>query len=213
MSECNEERFLKDVAGHKMQILQDAGVYRHVRFKQPDTSAMYFDLITWPGYLCYTGDMGTYVVTRIHDMFEFFCKDKENCEHIKINPGYWSEKVEGVDRWSPIKEFSHQKFSRVVMQDLVYWIRNNAHQTTKEERRELWDRVVDEIINAEGQQRQEIAVYEFNHCVNKEVGYFSFDDFFEHSVDEYSLRFLWCCYAIAWGIQKYYTGKKDSANE
>lgn len=213
MSECNETRFLKDVADHKIQLLQDSGVYRHVRFKQPGTGDMYFDLVTWPGYLCYTGDMGTYVFTRANDMFTFFRSDRTTDRHININPRYWGEKVVGVDRHSPIKEFSYQKFKRAVMSDLVYWIRNNAYQTTKEERREVWDTVVDEIINADGVSRAEMAVYDFSHFVNDTVGYFVFEDFFEHSVDEYSMRFLWCCYAIAWGIQQYDAEKEVMLDE
>lgn len=56
-------------------MLHEDGIYRHIRFRQPGTMCMHFDLITWPGYLCYTGDMGTYVFTRLADMFEFFRTD------------------------------------------------------------------------------------------------------------------------------------------
>ncbi len=71
-SQCDEARFLKDVANHEMQIIRDDGVQRHLRFKKPGTMCYHFDLITWGGHLCYTGDMGTYVFTRVHDMFDFF---------------------------------------------------------------------------------------------------------------------------------------------
>lgn len=80
--QCTEKRFLGDVAKHQMTILRDDGVNRHVRFKQPNSSNMFFDLITWPGCLCYTGDMGTYVFRRLEDMFEFFRTDREH-QHLK----------------------------------------------------------------------------------------------------------------------------------
>lgn len=35
MSECTEERFLKDVAQHEMTVLRDDGVSRHLRFQNP----------------------------------------------------------------------------------------------------------------------------------------------------------------------------------
>jgi len=73
----SEESFLRDVAEHAMLLIRDDGVSRHVRFAQPGTGCMHFDLITWPGYLCYTGDMGTYVFQRLTDMFEFFRTDRE----------------------------------------------------------------------------------------------------------------------------------------
>ena len=29
---------------------------------------------------------------------------------------------------------------------------------------------------------------------------FEFVDFFDGSMKRYTIRFLWCCYALAWGI-------------
>jgi hypothetical protein len=109
----NVEEFIKDVSQHKMQILRDDGLYRHIRFKRENTSCYYFDLITWPGALCYTGDMGTFVFSRIPDMFEFFRTDGEKGADLRINPGYWSEKLLAVDGGrhsaSPM-EFDPHKF-------------------------------------------------------------------------------------------------------
>ena len=42
-------QFLKDVAKHRMVTMLDEGVRRHIRFVDPDTTCMHFDLITWPG--------------------------------------------------------------------------------------------------------------------------------------------------------------------
>ena len=52
-----------------MIVLRDDGVYRHIRFKKPGTGCMHFDLVTWPGYLCYSGDMGCYVFCRLNARF------------------------------------------------------------------------------------------------------------------------------------------------
>ena len=87
----SQEEFQKDVSQHGVTIIRDDGVNRHIRFKRPGTMCMHFDLITWPGYLCYCGDMGTYVFSRLEDMFEFFRTDRD------INPGYWAEKLQAVD--------------------------------------------------------------------------------------------------------------------
>src|SRR5690348_13144744 len=96
-----EQWFLKDVSTHEMIVIRDDGANRHIRFKRPGTSCMYFDLITWPGYLCYTGDMGTYVFSRLEDMFEFFRTDrdynKRKGRELSINPKYWGEKLQAVD--------------------------------------------------------------------------------------------------------------------
>src|ERR1051326_8204576 len=74
----SEREFLRNVKAHEMTVLRDEGVDRHLRFKAPNTSNQYFDLITWRGSLCFTGDMGTFVFSRIPDMFEFFRDEQCN---------------------------------------------------------------------------------------------------------------------------------------
>lgn len=62
--EVTESTFLREVSQHSMTVIRDDGVNRHLRFRRPETNCMGFDLITWAGHLCYTGDMGTYVFSR-----------------------------------------------------------------------------------------------------------------------------------------------------
>ena len=82
--------FLSDVVEHRMKVHMDNGVYRHLEFSKPGTNCYRFDITTWPGYLCVTGDMGTWTFSRLRDMFEFFGGAFEH----GINTGYWSEKFE-----------------------------------------------------------------------------------------------------------------------
>lgn len=211
--ECTEARFLNDIAEHEMIVLRDDGVYRHISFKKPGTSCMHFDLITWPGYLCYTGDMGTYVFSRLLDMFEFFRTDreymlKEEGKTLKINLGYWSEKAEATDKNDGLTEFDEDKFRRVINDYRVGWMRDLKERgTSKEDRRELWESVENEVMGAasDGEHRASAAAYEFSEKVD---GYtFMFEDLFEQSFDTYTHRFRWCCYALAWGIQQYDNAK------
>lgn len=105
------KRFLKTVEGHQMTSLQECGLHRHFRFRNPQKSAYWFDLITWPGFLCVTGDCGSYVFSRVEDMFAFFREEQNPEGELQINPDYWSEKLEaqncngvhahGIRRWSP----------------------------------------------------------------------------------------------------------------
>ena len=82
-------RFLLDTAFHRLEIIRDEGLYRHLRMKQPGTSCCYFDIITRPGYLTVTGDMCTWTFSRIADMFEFFGQWEGG-----INTSSSSEKLE-----------------------------------------------------------------------------------------------------------------------
>jgi hypothetical protein len=206
-SACTEDRFLADVSKHAMTVIHDDGVHRHLRFRNPETSCYWFDLITWPGTLCIDGDCGTYVFRRLTDMFEFFRTDREYMarkgKKLAINPGYWAEKVQAKDKHGGIKEFSEDLFNKAVMEHLVGWIRDHRDETTKDERRDLWDAVMDDVIGASGDRdgaRKQIAAHEFSHRVNADTR-FSFCDFYERNVEEYTSGYLWCCYAIAWGVK------------
>jgi hypothetical protein len=218
---CTEARFLQDVAEHQMIIIRDDGVNRHIRFKRPDTSCYHFDLITWPGCLCYTGDMGTFVFSRVRDMFEFFRQDREyNANRgraLSINLGYWGEKLIAVDAngansGGKAKEFDPEKFARVINEYRVTWMRRGKSDGTldKERRRELWERVQEEVLDRvdDGEHYATTAAYEFSFN-NEPYDYSSrrpnwqFDDLFEHDFTEYTHTFVWCCYALAWSIQQY----------
>ena len=190
MSQCAEEMFLRDIATHEMTILRDDSVNRHVQFKRPGTRCCQFDLITWPGYLCYCGDMGTYVFSRLNDMFEFFRtdrRDKDNPEKLFINLGYWAEKIQATDRSNGHEEFSQDKFRRV--------IEGYLEDASDDLRQAVQNEVLSRIYDGEHAAFQ--AAHDFEH------GDFYFSDFWDHSFRECTYQFIWCCYAIAYGVREY----------
>ena len=184
----SEQRFLKDVAQHQMTILREDGVHRHIRYSAPGTMCMHFDLITWPGCLCYTGDMGTYVFTRLADMFQFFRSKPENAAGLYINLGYWSEKCVAADR-DGVKGYSEDRFEEYVRE-----------HTPDDATSDLVEAIDDEVLSAadEGNDSAHRALRDFRYD-NKEV----FLDTFEADFTDYTYRFVWCCYALAWGIRTY----------
>lgn len=209
-----ESSFLADVAEHKMTVIRDDGVYRHVQFKKPGTRCYCFDLITWPGFLCYSGDMGTFVFQRLEDMFEFFRTDRD-AEWVKrkglklyINPGYWSEKVQAADRCG-VEKFDPGRFRRVIVEYMVGWMRSAKERGTldKAQRRELWEAACFDVLNRidDGEQAAFSAANEFSWNTRHSGNHrgWSFTDLFDHRFTSYTYRFLWCCYAIAWGIEQY----------
>lgn len=192
--------FANTIHGHGMQILLNNGIYRHLRFKRPGTTCFWFDIVTVPGALIYTGDMGGYTFRRLEDMFEFFRSDRG-----RINPSYWAEKVEAVDRNDGITKFSEDKFNAAVKEHLSDWIRSNAGRTTRKERRDLYDAVLDEVLGADGDVggfRKQCAAHDFSHKVNDRITFY-FQDFWERNVEEYSYRFIWCCRALVWAIAQF----------
>ena len=218
---CTEERFLKNVKDHQILVIRDDGVNRHIRFRKPNSSNMYFDLITWPGYLCFTGDMGTYVFQRLEDMFQFFRADREyyarrhGQQRLFINQSYWSEKLKAVDVSGSCSgsatEFSPERFKQVINEYRVRWIRDarSYNSMTKEKRRELWEAVQEEVLDYldDGEQAVYARASEFHWTAGRflpgDYPSYAFEELWDHRFTDYTFHFTWCCYALAWGIQKY----------
>lgn len=175
------ERFPKDIAHHQLRVIRADGVNRHLRFQEPGTYCMGFDILTWPGHLCFTGDMGTFVFSRVEDMFTFFRGDR-------INPSYWSEKVLAADLHDGVDEFSPAMFRQAVMQRL-----DDAEASP-----EVRGAVVDEVLSAmhDGEHAALSAVFHF------ERDGFRFEDW-EARCRDYTYRFIWCCHALVWSIAQF----------
>jgi hypothetical protein len=224
--ELTEEEFLKNIAKHEMNVLKDDGVYRHIRMKQPGSFNMWFDIVTWPGFLAYTGDMGAFVFTRLEDMFQFFRSDWINDRKdgkIRINPSYWGEKLEAVDRngrTGSYREFSEDRFKEHVEDVITEWIQEcpieyeSSEEEEAEQRKkfetELRKAVEEEVYRnlGDGEHEARRALNEFSFSPEENRFYrephkYEFRDTWEWDCEEYTFRFTWCCYALAWSIRKY----------
>ena len=178
----DEKRFLGDVVTHEMEVIRDDGVHRHIRFKHPNTSCMHFDLITWPGYLCYTGDMGTYVFARLRDMFEFFRTDSNvvlrDGKTLAINPHYWGEKLQAVDKGDGFKQYSHEKFCELVKSIVERHI--SDEDLSDDKARELRISVESEVLECDENEHDA-----YQAAAGFEHEGFEFSDFWEHDLKDY----------------------------
>ena len=219
---CTEERFLRDVAKHEMTVIRDDGVHRHIRFKQPDSSMMFFDLITWPGFLCYCGDMGTYVFQRTQDMFGFF---RKNGRLDGIDHRYWAEKIEAADR-TGVEKHTHDEFTRQINDWVDQQAEGDKPDDDEPEQLALWAEayaelraaVESEVLSADSNEvRCFDAANDFTHAGDAWKAFhgpnakFQFTDFWEVDTKEYTPHFLGCCYALAWGIEQYDAAKRLAA--
>lgn len=196
-----EDYFNRDIAQHEMTVIRDDGVNRHIRFQKPGTMCMHFDLITWPGYLCYTGDMGTYVFRRLEDMFQFFRRDDGRPEY-SIDLRYWAEKLESIDKGDGFQEFSADAF-RAAVKDYFEDATDDDDAWTPERKKELWSEIESNILDRledEGEHGVFLALRDFRYDS------FEFVDW-ERSCKEYTHRFLWCCHALEWAIGVYDAAK------
>lgn len=204
----NTQQFLKDVERHELTVIRDEGLHRHLRFKRPGTYCMHFDLITWPGYLCYTGDMGTYVFQRLEDMLQFFRRDAGR-PPFRIDRRYWAEKVQAQDKGDGITEFSPAKFKAEV-KDYFDQATDDADAWTPELKADLWAEIEDGVfgrLEDFGEHGAWTALRDFCHVYRRPGEKradreFRFEDW-ERDCREYTHRFDWCCMALEWSIGVY----------
>jgi hypothetical protein len=197
----SRERFLRDTTEHEMDVLHDDGLYRHLRFKQPGTSMYYFDLVTWPGFLSITGDCGSFLFSRTRDMFEFFgtgngARGGFEDSRWGINPHYWSEKLQAP------KPDAAQKYSdKVFRTHVLEWFKDVAEELEQDEadalRLALEEQVLAYELGWNDEHEAHRLLSEFEHEGQQ------ISDSWEWDLREYDWTFLWCCWAIVWGVGQY----------
>ncbi|UPG89311.1 hypothetical protein L2Y96_18200 [Luteibacter aegosomaticola] len=192
-----KDYFLRDVASHTMEVVRVDGVHRHLRFRRGGESYINgFDVITWPGTLCIQGDCGTYVFSRLTDMFQFFRSPDG-----RINPSYWQEKVEAQDRTGGIKEWDERSFRQNVVQRFRDWWRESYEFGA---RRKCWQELRTQVLEcSESEYEAMPAAYAFEFSDDGISPTFRLEDAYELAGERYTRRFLWNCHAIVWAIQQF----------
>ncbi len=197
----SQERFIKDVRDHKLTIVKDDGVHRHLRLARAGSSAYWYDIITWPGHLAIAGDMGANVFARTPDMFKFFRNDSEDPEKLGINPGYWKEKIQNDSTHT--SEFSYEYFEKRVRDAL------EERKDEFEDYEDLVESAEEEIFDSdlsEERLRERLAEFEWE-------GETVFIDTWEWRFTEHTFGYLWQCYAIVWAIKQYDAHKEKEATK
>ncbi|MEC4836083.1 hypothetical protein [Mycobacteroides abscessus] len=192
-----EQMLAISTRNHRMTVLREEGLYRHIRFAEPGTGIWRFDLVTWPGHLVITGDLEDFHFARVEDMFEFFRNPVGY-----INPQYWAEKLRGPVR---SMSFSQDVFKRLVYDHFRDWCRWNDGP-----HRPLWRAICNEVLLDEyGEMGDESmahhALTQFRH------GDFEFTDSWEWELKDYDFHFLVALHAIVWGINRYDAAKAAAA--
>ena len=184
------DTFLSDVANHQLTIKLDNGLHRHLVFRAKTNSwNMWFEIVTWPGSLIVHGDMGSWTFSRLEDMFQFFRDDK-----LRINPHYWAEKLQqgfhgGRDA---ARVFSEDFFKQRLLEQLTEYYALEGDQL-----KTVTEALHEDVLNQDGKYDLLIAARDFK------SGKFQFDTCELPSGKQYAYHFIWCLYAIVWGIQQY----------
>lgn len=202
---CDQQRFERDVAQHQMTVIRDDGVDRHITFRQEGNSAYWFEILTWPGTLCIRGDCGTYVFSRLTDMFQFFRADAKygnDPEKLHINSSYWTEKLIAADsngrHGGSVMEFDEPQFRATVLE----WA--NESKEGFDDPDEFMLNVECDILDnlCDNEQESLRAAMDFEYA-----GKSPFYEIYDTTYRRYGFHILWNLYAIAWAIRKYDAAK------
>lgn len=199
-----KEKFLESVATHQLTINLDQGVYRDITVAKPDDISMHYIIITRPGYLVITGDMGSFTLSCTNDMFGFFRSEGG----YRINPGYWGEKAEAVDTRKGLKKFSSDKAKQSLKSWLGDFVRD-IDVNSSDARENIVD-ATDAILSVDCSDVYAFveAVRDFDPDI---AGGLDLSDFDHAETDSYTYRYLWCCYAIVHAIKLYDEAKVEVA--
>ncbi|KJL45584.1 hypothetical protein [Microbacterium trichothecenolyticum] len=176
---------------HRMEVLHDDGVYRHLRFAKPGSWVYGFDIVTWPGHLAVSGDVGDgWSFSRLHDMFEFF-------GHREVNADYWWEKMPSQLR-DRAKHFSEDLFKQIAHEHIEEWPigkKQRAKAIAK------FDEDWDWTPASPEHQREYVAEFKFTdkHGQTHDFG----PDTWEWGAEDFDHHFLLALHAIVFGIRKY----------
>jgi len=195
--------FLEVVENHKMTIECDNGVHRSVYFADPDSFHGWFRLITWPGGLTITGDYGTFSFARITDMFKFF---RTGDEKLRINCSYWTEKLISTDRARGHEEFSIEGNRFHIQEAYRNYAKKEPNPDHREYAREALRDAFDEAPESWEQLHAKLT-YLDNDSIRTELN----DALYDVSLDRLTTAYVWCLWAIAWGINQYDLAAKKAA--
>jgi hypothetical protein len=192
--------FARDTAEHEMTILHDDGLYRHIRFERKDSSGYWFSLTSWPQKLAVNGSVGTYVFSRMEDMFEFI---RTSCSTGVPNHTYWDEKI--VAAGEPAITYSMDLLEKEVAE---YFVETEAEKHWPGVT-EAWNEKVNGFLaeyDTTNEHGARHALHDFTYKPDDAPDGgepFQFYDTQDWTLQDYDWKYLWCCHAAMWGISQY----------
>jgi hypothetical protein len=190
------DRFRSDTAEHQLTVVRDDGLYRHLRFSRPDSWFYGFDVVTWPGYLAFVGDMGDLLFSREQDMVAFFEKMEG-----QPDPRYLAEKLKGPGGTNRVLRYSPD----LLRDCLREWV---CEVTEDGGRHDLWVAVKEQILDCEEAASVDAALFlvrDFRH------GDLYIEGWEEWDLWVYDEHFLWACWAILRVVSEYRAATASTA--
>lgn len=198
-------RFAANTAQHKMTVLHDDGLYRHLRFSSPSSELYWYEITTTPGQLVFSGDGDSFVFRLAPDMFEMF---RDSARSGGINSTYWAEKC----RTGNARCYSRERFEESVWKDVAA-AESHYRGLRENVQKQIFD---SESYNVDYEADALFAVLKFEHhlTARPRAGELWPAPFVFRRVHDWDLRdfdwwFLFACHAIRHGIAQYDAARKQ----
>lgn len=205
------ERFFQEIKDHRMEILHNDGLYRHLRFRNPKNSFYWFDLVTWPGNLAFRGDGESYTFARATDMFDFFTQHELGKDgSVHINPQYWAEKLTSHNQ---AEKYDEEIFKDRLWEEVASMIEGGTVEKAQEARfrQEVASMLEEEVYSTADTAIQMLENFQFYNIESHEYDYkynsekIGFDESWEwvSACTAYDWWYLWACHGIVWGVKQF----------
>lgn len=201
IEQASWEAFARNTSDHELTVLRDDGLYRHLRLAEPGTRMWSIDILTWPGHLATTGDIGSgFMFSRTTDMIDFFAGRNDFRTDFgapSIDFRYWAGKLCGRTLWD-VYEHSSRDFMQQI-RDAIYEFVADGGDLAESDR--AW-------LIADAQSSSETA--EEAHRFLSDHEYVFGTDTWEWEFTEIDFQFGLACYAIDKVVTDYRAGKTEA---
>lgn len=193
--------FLEETKNHKIHVLHDEGLYRHLSVNVGGQSLYGLDIVTYPNHLAVSGDISDGLIfSRVPDMFEFF--RRKNGLRAEIDYRYWAEKLTSGP--ASVKEYVRSKFEGEINSEIEWFI--DYEHLTSEEADDLREDVENHVmLDDYGPDANYLAALEYKYY--RPGRYNMYRGIFENISPEkwydYNYRFYLNCMAIRAAIHSY----------
>jgi hypothetical protein len=185
------ENAARAFAEHVVTVEHEHGLYRHYRCAKPGTGNYAFHVVTFPGRLIVSGDIGDMAWSRCPDMIEWAAGAVESI-------GYFAEKVWGS---IPTEEWCEDTAREVIAEEYKNALEDTQGLEADElaEATEKANEIKDELLRSldEGEHSFATAYYESDWYGG---------DF--PNVRDFTAEYLWCREAVCWFLRWYAANRK-----
>lgn len=186
--------FERDVANHQVVTTHESEVVRVMHAATPGVSFESFTVtIMKDRFLTISGDAGNYMFdlssTNEHRLFEC-AEGLESLRFDRIGKALLS-----IDKTSGYMEFSPEMFREKVIRHVNVCITHE--DLLQEDAAEIINLVKSEILCADDEFEAMMAIQDFHDELLPDL----FTEFSWSDVKAPTVRFLWCCFAIAWALK------------